>query len=395
MLNPNNVVRLQGYEYLRVDPTAFGEVPDAAARIGQAQLFALTDGALVASANFSVQDMALFGVKIHTAMLDPGTYRIVLRMNGRELAGDMNVQRRPNALATQVQNDLRQHGTPIIFFGYCDSSMYPYGEDTNAWFDRPDAKARVEDMHISGKIDDAQREMLLQFIDEGYIIIKNAIPQELVDGVNAELDHVIATQYYNYEYGSSNRIEGMHKFYPRTQELWLSEDWRKYVDLIFQERSLPCQTLAYIFGSEQAAHQDTIHLTPYPRGYMCGIWIALQDVIQESGELEFFPSSHMEEPVRSSCLKTGKVNNHDYIKFAGEVEAIFQDIAYKYQSVAYYPLKGDVLIWNENLLHGGKPRLRKETERRSIVIHTFAENSVVFYDSTGIPGFVANLNESV
>jgi hypothetical protein len=390
MLNPNNVVRLQGYEYLRVDPTAFGEVPDAAARIGQAQLFALTDGALVASANFSVQDMALFGVKIHTAMLDPGTYRIVLRMNGRELAGDMNVQRRPNALATQVQNDLRQHGTPIIFFGYCDSSMYPYGEDTNAWFDRPDAKARVEDMHISGKIDDAQRKMLLQFIDEGYIIIKNAIPQELVDGVNAELDHVIATQYYNYEYGSSNRIEGMHKYYPRTQELWLSEDWRKYVDLIFQERSLPCQTLAYIFGSQQEAHQDTIHLTPYPKGMMCGTWIALQDVQEDTGELTFYPGSHAEPVLRIVNLECGKVLNGDYSAFAQAINPVHQSQAGTYAREKFLPKKGDLLIWHESLLHEGSVRINTHAERRSIVIHSFAENSLVYYDATGIPGFVAS-----
>jgi hypothetical protein len=390
MLSPNGVVRLQGYEFLVIDPSAFGPSQDPTAQNGSALLFALSDGSLVAKANFSAHELAQFGVKVHTAMLDPGIYRIVLRMNGKELAGDLNVQRRATELGTQVQNDLRQHGTPILFFGYCDASLYPYREDTNAWFGRPDAKIRIEELFQSGAIEESQRQLLIQFVEEGYIVVRAAIPEELVDGVNAELDHVIATKYYNYEYGSSNRIEGMHKVYPRTQELWLSDHWRKYVDLIFQERSLPCQTLAYVFGSEQPAHQDTIHLTPYPRGYMCGIWIALQDVLPESGELEFFARSQNEKPLRSSSLTSGKVRNHDYHKFAEEAESFFGEISRRYSSIPYTPEKGDILIWNENLLHGGKPRTRQAVERRSIVIHSFAKDTIVFYDSTGIPGFVAN-----
>jgi ectoine hydroxylase-related dioxygenase (phytanoyl-CoA dioxygenase family) len=52
--------------------------------------------------------------------------------------------------------------------------------------------------------------------------------------------------------------------------------------------------LTYVFGSQQEAHQDTIHLTPFPAGYMCGTWIALQDVVPDSGELIVYPGNHRE-----------------------------------------------------------------------------------------------------
>jgi hypothetical protein len=391
MLNAHQIVRLQGYEFFRIDPAAFGSVVDADAQNGEASLFALPAGSLVAQVRFSARDMAQFGVKVHTAMLDVGTYRIVLRMNGREMAGELAVNRADDELAKQVQQDLLKHGTQILFFGYCDSTLYPYREDTNAWFDKPNARQRIDELVSQRKIDEAQREILTKFIDDGYIIVKKAIPDELLDAVNEELDHVIATKYYRYEYGSSNRIEGMHKIYPNTQRLWLSESWRKYVDLIFQARSLPCQTLAFIFGSQQDAHQDTIHLTPYPKGYMCGTWIALQDVVEGSGELAYYPGSHREPVLRSSDISCGKVVNDDYGAFALAIKPEHEKHSIGYEKERFQPRKGDILIWHENLLHEGTHRVLQSVERRSVVIHSFALNSLVYYDAIGIPGYVANI----
>jgi hypothetical protein len=392
MLNPN-VTRLSGYEQFQVPLQALGEIRDLHEVHGQALLFDMNGSApaLVATADFSAADMQQFGVKIHTAMLDCGKYRLELHWPPQVLAGEFQVDRRENALAQRVKLELREYGVPIVFFGYCDSSMYPYREDTNAWFDRPDALQELERMSAEQRINDVEMEMLRHFITEGYLIIKNAIPSELIEGVNRELDHVIANKYYGYEYGSSNRIEGMHRVYPKTQELWLSESWRRYVDLIFRERSLPCQTLGYVFGSQQPAHQDTIHLTPYPKGYMCGTWIALQDVVSGSGELAYYPKSQAENALRSNVLPCYKVINGDYIPFSAAIEPIHKAQASRYSKCTFLPKKGDILIWHESLLHEGSERFVDSIERRSMVIHSFALNSVVYYDATGIPGYVASI----
>ena len=47
---------------------------------------------------------------------------------------------------------------------------------------------------------------------------------------------------------------------------------------------------------------------------------------------------------------------------------------------------GDVLIWQENLIHGGSPRTDLEQTRMSMVIHAFAEPTLIYYDSTGMSG---------
>jgi hypothetical protein len=63
----------------------------------------------------------------------------------------------------------------------------------------------------------------------------------------------------------------------------------------------------------------------------------------------------------------------------------------KYEPLIYQPKKGTVLIWHENLLHGGSIRLNQNLERRSVVIHSFADGACVYYDATGSVGFVSSL----
>jgi len=57
--------------------------------------------------------------------------------------------------------------------------------------------------------------------------------------------------------------------------------------------------------------------------------------------------------------------------------------------VTYRPKRGTVLVWHENLLHGGSVRIDQSLSRRSIVSHYFADGSIAFYDSTGLPGNMA------
>jgi len=58
----------------------------------------------------------------------------------------------------------------------------------------------------------------------------------------------------------------------------------------------------------------------------------------------------------------------------------------RYEPFVYRPKKGTVLIWHENLLHAGSARIDQTLQRRSIVIHCFADGVVAYYDSTGLVG---------
>ncbi|MDB5441850.1 MAG: hypothetical protein JWP73_226, partial [Phenylobacterium sp.] len=138
-------------------------------------------------------------------------------------------------------------------------------------------------------------------------------------------------------------------------------------------------------------HQDTIHLTSFPAGRMCGVWTALEDVQPDSGELVVFPKSHRLPRVYMKDAEAAKVTG-DWTEFGDKVvprwTEFLQPGSGKFERQIYQPKAGTVLIWHENLMHAGSMRKDKAISRRSIVGHYFAEGSVVYYDSSGMPGLL-------
>jgi hypothetical protein len=288
------------------------------------------------------------------------------------------------SLSEQTTRLLRGHGTPLFFVGPCDSTMYPYDAHT-AWFDRPDAEQHVEELLAQSTITQDEAKHLREFVRNGFMVLEGVIDDKLMDQVNAEIDDAISKGFGGYQRGSSQRIEHLHMHYEGLRKLWLDKRHLRLVDLIFDARARPCQTLTYVCGSEQEAHQDTMHLTPFPAGYMCGTWIALQDVVPDSGELLVYPGSHREKRLRLADNGIAKVAD-DWSEFGRIVSPQWAEMLKRYEVFIYRPKKGTVLIWHENLLHGGSVRKEQALERRSIVIHSFADGAIGYYDSTGLNG---------
>lgn len=326
-------------------------------------------------------------VNVHTHLLPAGKNSIAIRQVGQDGRTSSQMVSMTVAgggeLYQQVASAMRDHGTPLFFVGHCDSRFYPYQAYT-AWFDRPDALDHIERMLQAGQVDRTEADNLGQFVEQGYLILEDLIDAALIGKVNAEIDAAVASGYQGYEYGSSQRIEHLHKHNAAIRKLWLDQRHRRYVDLIFGARARPCQTLTYVFGSQQGMHQDTIHLTPFPAGFMCGTWIALQDVQPDSGELLVYPGSHRHKRVRMADHDLPKITDGDWQGFVDVVGAEWERMADCHEPVVYRPRQGTVLIWHENLLHAGSERKDPTVPRRSIVIHSFADGAVGYYDSTGL-----------
>jgi ectoine hydroxylase-related dioxygenase (phytanoyl-CoA dioxygenase family) len=119
---------------------------------------------------------------------------------------------------------------------------------------------------------------------------------------------------------------------------------------------------------------------------MCGVWTALEDVQPDSGELVVFPGSHRLPRVYMKDAGIPKVGE-DWSRFGETVTPMWTELlGNKFAREVYRPKAGTVLIWHENLMHAGSMRLDMSKSRRSIVGHYFAEGSVVYYDSSGMPG---------
>lgn len=284
------------------------------------------------------------------------------------------------ALARSVAKDLRAFGTPTFLGKHIDAHYYPFHAGAaTPWFDAT-LEGEVPELSLEpAKDNEAARRHMQAW---GFCILNATLPQELISSFNTEVDQAIASGTLAYESGSSNRIHGAHRL-PFGQKIWLYPPVLKFLRDWFHDEPAACQSLLYINGSEQSAHQDTIHLTPYPAGYMCGVWIALEDVQPDSGELFVYPGSHRTPRVTAGALGLEKVTTDysSYVAFERRMSELLQQGGY--ERVVYRPKAGQILVWHENLIHGGSRRIRREVTRRSIVSHYFTRGSVAFYDSRG------------
>lgn len=287
--------------------------------------------------------------------------------------------RNTNELARGVRRDLQASNAPSVFGQVVDSALFPYASGTTrAWFDQPP----IEDVPLSFEpaLDaDAARRHLSRW---GFALLPETVPQELVQAFNREADEAIAQGTLSYRVGSSDRILNAHHL-PGGRKIWLYPPVLSFLKDWFRDDPCACQTLLYINGSEQNPHQDTIHLTPYPAGYMCGVWVALEDVRKDSGELVVYPGSHRAPRLYASELGLEKVSDDysSYAKFDAEISRSIEREGFERRT--YMPLAGQILVWHENLIHGGGRRVDPNLTRRSIVSHYFPRGGIAYYDSRG------------
>jgi len=337
-----------------------------------------------------------FWIALHGQLLANGPARIRLRLTdgrGGVLAQHaMTLQvRNEGAVAEQVRASLRANGAPLVLDGVCDSGDYDYADPAlTAWFDREPAAvdAHLEGLAARGAATADEIEALRHFVDHGYLVVPDVIDTDHLRRLNAAVDDAVERKLEGYEWGSSQRLHNLHQQYPAVQELWLHPTIMRLLSLIFDSPARPCQSLTYVFGSQQEHHQDTIHLTPFPAGRMCGVWTALEDVQPDSGELVVFPGSHRLPRIYMRSVGLPKVRNDDWSAFQEKVVAHWTDLI-NGRGLApspYRPKAGSVLIWHENLMHAGSLRKDLSKSRRSIVGHYFAHGAVVYYDSSGLPG---------
>ncbi len=331
---------------------------------------------------------------IHTHCLPNGIQQIALTIEeptGKTVwSGDINLNvMNRGYIANGVRRSLQRSHIPVIVEGPCDSGYYDYSDlSIIPWYDRPDALENLASWLNKGEIDPSELSVLKQFVEQGYTILPEKIDDSLIEQINHEIDEAVAQKYSGYTYGSSQRLEHLHFKYPGIWRLWFHPMILQFLSKLFRETALPCQTLTYVFGSQQDAHQDTIHLTPFPAGYMCGVWIALEDVQPGSGELVVYPASHRLPRVYLKDIGCQKVRDGDWAEFGEKVVSRWQQMVTEnhFEKIVYRPQRGTVLVWHENLMHGGSQREDLSLSRRSIVTHNFASGCIVYYDSTGLAG---------
>jgi Phytanoyl-CoA dioxygenase (PhyH) len=264
------------------------------------------------------------------------------------------------------------------------------------WLDRPNALLEVERQQREGVISDSQAEVCAKWIFDGYYIANGLIDQSDIDAAWTAYERAIqdgvltvAPEPHGPDDPHPGRNLDPHLRVPEIRALQHHPKILEITDLLFGRKTLPFQTIMGHKGSSQNPHSDAIHMTTYPLGYLIANWIALEDVHEDSGPLEFFPQSHkLIPPLLSGELsippREFKKNGSVYTeRYEPQIKRYIKATGLK---PAHFMAKaGDVLFWHADTIHGGAPRKNLQLSRKALVCHYFAEGAVTYHDLSGNP----------
>jgi len=149
--------------------------------------------------------------------------------------------------------------------------------------------------------------------------------------------------------------------------------------LAYGREPFPFQSLNFHRGSQQDIHADTLHFHAEPGGFMCGVWLALEDVRPEAGPLVYYPGSHR-LPVLTMAeagAEDGGTTAANYNDLYGPAIRRQLDEAGLKPNLAMLR-KGQIAVWAANLAHGGSKMLDPASTRRSLVLHYYFEDCVYY-----------------
>jgi hypothetical protein len=181
--------------------------------------------------------------------------------------------------------------------------------------------------------------------------------------------------------------------YNRIQDAWFRSKavkrlaaWPKMRTLLkaaYGRPGFPFQTLNFRRGTQQALHPDSIHFHSLPERFMCGVWIALEDVRPGAGPLIYKPGSHR-MPVltmQDVGVNTAEPGPADYEnvfvkRFAERIDAA--GLPTEHAMVK----KGWAFVWAANLAHGGSAITDPQSTRKSLVVHWYFEDCLYYTPMT-------------
>jgi hypothetical protein len=148
---------------------------------------------------------------------------------------------------------------------------------------------------------------------------------------------------------------------------------------LYGRPAFPFQTLNFPVGTQQGAHSDSVHFSSLPERFMCGVWLAMEDIGADAGPLFYVPGSH-----RWPVLNNAMIGRQG----AGSALASAQDpyadawaalcTAHGTATQTFLAKKGQALIWCANLLHGGSPQHDPRLTRWSQVTHYYFDDCIYY-----------------
>jgi len=223
------------------------------------------------------------------------------------------------------------------------------------------------------RLNEETKKSIIDLREKGYCILDLTIEKNV-------LNMIIDDCKSKYQDANDSRIPNAFLFSENVKHLALDEQIINFLRNAYGREPIPFQTLNFNKGTEQATHSDSIHFNTFPYGFMCGAWVALEEIDNNNGPLHYYPGSHklpffgMDEfSIHGSAVSSTYQYYDEYVK---GLRNLIERLGLKKESVKMS--KGQCLIWSANLLHGGDPILDKNSSRHSQVTHYFFEDCLYY-----------------
>jgi phytanoyl-CoA hydroxylase len=227
------------------------------------------------------------------------------------------------------------------------------------WTDRTDAMQLLAQKSVGGLVTSAERDDVAHFIDHGWLLWRNAIDAELIEqfardirahhkhpGCFVTTDHRANRSGLKLSGKVADRFESLFDLYVNfdsSRKVCMHPRIARFLTLVFEARPIAFQQLLFQRSNQHQVHQDTSVVAVEDPMLLVATWIALEDVVEGSGELGYYDRSHR---LPHYLFKDGSKR----MNFAADDQAQYArglDEACRTRGMAYERLlarKGDVFL---------------------------------------------------
>jgi hypothetical protein len=234
------------------------------------------------------------------------------------------------------------------------------------------------------ELTDAERRIAVDLHSQGFAVFD--FPDEQLDvriaRIRARLAPQLGVEDSNptaIKINATGRIQDAWQFDDDVRAIASNAAVLELLSKLYGRTAFPFQTLNFPVGTQQHAHTDIVHFSSVPERFMCGVWLAMEDIDPGSGPLCYVPGSH-KWPVISNTMVGRRGWQSESESAQTPYHEAWKALIEEHQapSETFLALKGQALIWCANLLHGGSPQTDPTRTRWSQVTHYFFDDCIYY-----------------